>query len=345
MDVDFQENFDIDNFDNNIKMKEINKRIEITDLIINHIKTLFEDFQTTSEELLDLILEKFAERKSEELKNFNNEYYEKMNILYKKIKTKDLNYYYFDYEDFILIFTKIVQYYTQLNIAISFTDLPETFIMQIFGDDEKLSKLAEKNEYELQMKFYGLKYQYFSDLYTYKRKKYSLDEINDNQLDKNFNPNLNEWIPLKFSELDINNVLHWPPYTFYTEEKEEKFQRYEKDDSYHECNITFENDKNCNKCSKFRNIDKIRIIYDSFDKIVNINYMIQKELIKFVMFKRNFVDYGDKLTVKNFVFASWNIFSNKSTINFIQTIRNFNGEDMSYYFLWITDLMKWTLTH
>ena len=215
--------------------------------------------------------------------------------------------------------------------------------MQIFGDDEKLSKLAEKNEYELQMKFYGLKYQYFSDLYTYKRKKYSLDEINDNQLDKNFNPNLNEWIPLKFSELDINNVLHWPPYTFYTEEKEEKFQRYEKDDSYHECNITFENDKNCNKCSKFRNIDKIRIIYDSFDKIVNINYMIQKELIKFVMFKRNFVDYGDKLTVKNFVFTSWNIFSNKSTINFIQTIRNFNGEDMSYYFLWITDLMRWTL--
>ena len=186
MDVDFQENFDIDNFDNNVKMKEINKRIEITDLIINHIKTLFEDFQTTSEELLDLILEKFAERKSEELKNFNNEYYEKMNVLYKKIKTKDLNYYYFDYEDFILIFTKIVQYYTQLNIAISFTDLPETFIMQIFGDDEKLSKLAEKNEYELQMKFYGLKYQYFSDLYTYKRKKYSLDEINDNHLGKKF---------------------------------------------------------------------------------------------------------------------------------------------------------------
>ena len=344
MDVDFQENFDIDNFDNNIKMKEINKRIEITDLIINHIKTLFEDFQTTSEELLDLILEKFAERKSEDLKKFNNEYYEKMNILYKKIKTKDLNYYYFDYEDFILIFTKIVQFYTQLNIAISFTDLPETFIMQIFGDDEKLSKLAEKNEYELQMKFYGLKYQYFSDLYTYKRKKYSLDEINDNQLDQNFNPNLNEWIPLKFSELDINNVLHWPPYTFYTEEKEEKFQRYEKDDSYHECNIAFENDKNCNKCSKFRKTDKIRIIYDSFDKSVNINYMIQKELIKFVMFKRNFVDYGDKLNIKNFVFASWNIFSNKSTMNFIQTIRNFYGEDMSYYFLWITDLMRWTLT-
>ena len=71
--------------------------------------------------------------------------------------------------------------------------------------------------------------------------------------------------------------------------------------------------------------------------------MIQKELIKFVMFKRNFVDYGDKLTVKNFVFASWNIFSNKSTMNFIQTIRNFYGEDMSYYFLWITDLMRWTL--
>ena len=29
--------------------------------------------------------------------------------------------------------------------------------MQIFDVDEKLSHIAEKNEYELQMKFYGLK--------------------------------------------------------------------------------------------------------------------------------------------------------------------------------------------
>ena len=71
MDVDFQENFDIDNFDNNIKMKEINKRIEITDLIINHIKTLFEDFQTTSEELLDLILQLIIIRKNKGKTKYN----------------------------------------------------------------------------------------------------------------------------------------------------------------------------------------------------------------------------------------------------------------------------------
>ena len=345
MNVKFEENFNIENFDDNIKINEINQRIEITERIINYIKTLFEDFQSSSEELLDTILNQFSEKKSEDLKNFNNEYYDKMNKLYKKITRKEINYYYFEYEDFILIFTKIIKYYTQLNFSISFTDLPETFIMQISGNDEKLAILAEKNEYELQMKFYGLKYQYFSDLYTFKRKKYNLinnKEDNDN-LNENFNPNLKKWIPLEFSLLDINNVLHWPPHTFYSEEKDDKFQRYEKNDDFHECNINFETDENCNKCSKFRNIDKIRIIYDSFDKIVKINYMIQKELIKFVMFKRNFIDYGEKLNIKNFVFASWNIFSNKSTMSFIQTIRNFYGEDMSYYFLWLTDLMRWLL--
>ena len=57
MGVDFKENCDIENFDNDVKMKEINTRIEINFLIINLIKTLFEDFQTTSEELLDLFSE------------------------------------------------------------------------------------------------------------------------------------------------------------------------------------------------------------------------------------------------------------------------------------------------
>ena len=79
MDVDFQENFDLNNFDDVSKINEINKRIEITNLIINHLKNLFEDFKISSEELLDLILNKFAIQKGEDLKKFNSEYYDKMN--------------------------------------------------------------------------------------------------------------------------------------------------------------------------------------------------------------------------------------------------------------------------
>ena len=103
MNVKFEENFNIENFDDNIKINEINQRIEITERIINYIKTLFEDFQSSSEELLDTILNQFSEKKSEDLKNFNNEYYDKMNKLYKKITRKEINYYYFEYEDFIYI--------------------------------------------------------------------------------------------------------------------------------------------------------------------------------------------------------------------------------------------------
>ena len=105
MNVNFEENFDIENFNDNIKTNEINQRIEITERIINFIKTLFEDFQSSSEELLDTILNQFAEKKSEELKNLNNEYYDKMNTLYKKITRKDMNYYYFLYHLLNYIFS------------------------------------------------------------------------------------------------------------------------------------------------------------------------------------------------------------------------------------------------
>jgi hypothetical protein len=127
----------------------------------------------------------------------------------------------------------------------------------------------------------------------------SNSQINNNLIEKSNNGNLyvinNQWIPLKYENLNYKNVLHWPPFKKYTIKKDEKFQRYDKGDNFHECNVTFEGEETCEECSKFRNIDKLRIIFGALDKIIKINSMIKQNLLVYVLFKRNYVDYGENL--------------------------------------------------
>ena len=349
LDAKIEENFDLDNFDDTLKRGEIIQRNKVTQRVIEHVLNLFEKFQTTSEDFLDVFLTKCSEFKAKKLNEQNPQYYQKMNKIFQDIvKNKEVNYYYFDYEDLILIFSKVIQYFTQLNISIDFSYIPDSFILSIFGDEESLSKLAEKNEYELKMKPYGIKYQHFSNLLNKKsidnyifEAPASKDKLLKNKI--NNDRENREWYPIKYTELDINNVFLWPPYQEYTNDKEDKFQRYEKNDDYHECNINFEGDDNCELCSKFRNIDKLRIIYESFDQLIRKSYMIKKKLIKFILIKRNYIDYGNKLDIGYIVFNSWNIFNNSKTLDYIFTIRNFYGEMISYYFLWLTDFIKWLI--
>ena len=78
----------------------------------------------------------------------------------KERDNKEMDYYsYLEYDDFVLIFSRILKYFTGLEIQLSFTDLPNSFALSIYGNEKQIDKLAEKNEYELQLKNYGIKYQ------------------------------------------------------------------------------------------------------------------------------------------------------------------------------------------
>ena len=82
--------------------------------------------------------------------------------------------------------------------------------------------------------------------------------------------------------------------------KEEKYQRYEPNDDFHECNVNFDTDEICDKgCSKYRNIDKIRIIYNYVDQLLKIKYLTQVDVLNYIIIKRNNIDYQDKLTPQN----------------------------------------------
>ena len=146
--------------------------------------------------------------------------------------------------------------------------MPNSFALSIYGNEKQLDKLAEKKEYELQLKNYAIKYQKILEEANKKSPGLYTNEIlnvapirEDNRKllstsnYENTNNYRNEWIPLKYSELTTKNVLCFVPTEKYRNEKEEKFQRYNGGDEYHECNVTYDGDEigDCG-CSKYSRI-------------------------------------------------------------------------------------------
>ena len=352
-------------FDEAKKTIEIMRKNEVTEKFKRLLKDLFENFDAVAEELIETILDLQSNIKADNLRKENEEYYNQMNELYKRVTNDEEGfYYYFNYADFILIFSRILKVYLEFDIKLEFTDCNSIFLLSIYGNDDQIKKMAQNNEYELKLKSYAFKYQTYLDELTGLQNK-SVDKNQDklhtsNTLLKqeplintdaskqdevlNVQEGQKKWRALKYSELNRRNVLHWPPYVEYDNQKDEKYQRYESNDDYHECNGE-EFDQECKdgKCSIFRNIDKLRVIYDSVDKMIKISYMVQEKILNFILLKRNHVDYKEKLSYKGILGKGWNVFSTPAQMDHIFTIRNFYGETIAYYFLWLSDYVRWLI--
>ena len=225
--------------DEEIKIDLIQKA-QITNKIRTLLSDLFENFNSIAEEVIEIILNKHAEMKVEELKSQNLEKYNRINEIFKQdIKNQGIDYYYFNFADFILMFSRINKYYLEFNLKIDFTESPTVFMLSIYGDEEQIKKMAQFNEYELKLKPYAYKFQHYLDEFNGKPKLKTIIEepkeqkevlINTNSVIQ-VEENQNHWKPFQYSELDVENVIHWPPYVEYHNDKDDKYQRFETDDS------------------------------------------------------------------------------------------------------------------
>ena len=147
--------------------EEIMTRKNYSNIIEGLLNHVFEHFENAAEDLLSDLLTKIREDRMIKMRKEFLAAYEKLNKIYQKILEKENkeidNYSYLEYDDFVLIFARILKYFTGLDIQLSFTDLPNTFGLAIYGNENQIDKLAEKNEYELQLKNYALKYQKISE--------------------------------------------------------------------------------------------------------------------------------------------------------------------------------------
>ena len=329
--------------------EEIKNRIELTDTVRDIILNIFENFDTLSEELIQTLLEKYEYEKGLKLKEQKPDSYEKVNKIYKKIKMDpDEDYTSLDYEDLLIIIARVIHYYTKLNIKLDFTFLEKTVIMSFWGRERQIDSLAEKMKYELKIKGYALKFQkVFNMVNDNKKGLKTKNEIIYHYGSKGVDDDRTiligkDWIPLKYHNIHVKNVLDFSPTMKFKPIREEKYQRYEPDDEYHECNVAFDSDEICGKgCSKYRNIDKIRIIYNYIDQLLKIKYLTNCHVLNYILIKRNHIDYNNKLNINNLILKPFNIYNVGNTNDFIYTVRNFYGEEISYYFLWLTNYIKW----
>ena len=341
--------------------QDIITRNNYTQILERQLNHVFEHFDNASDDLISDLIKQCKDERIVKMKKELLVAYEKLNKINKNIlkkeKKKVEEYSYLEYEDFVLIFSRIIKYFTELDIKLTFTDLPNSFALSVYGNEEQISKLAEKIEYELNLKNYALKYEkileeenaknpglYTEDLLNISQVGEDNRQLLGNSSYENTQNHKSEWIPLKFSDLREKNVLLFTPTEKYRHDREEKFQRYTGGDEYHECNVTYDGDEICEQgCSKFRGIDKLRIIYESIDNLIRMNYLKQEKILNYVLIKRNYMDYGDRLSAKNIIFKSWNIFNRNTQMEYLFTIRNFFNEEIAYYFLWLTSLIKWLI--
>ena len=236
------------------------------------------------------------------------------------------------YEAFIKCFSLIVSFFTKIRVTI--TQAKENFILIFNINDELiLENKADKQNYFLKLKNYAI----FYNEYEKQMKKEILINTNNEELIEICDQKANKY---KEYDLHIGNVLNFPPYFKFTIEKSNRFMEYNRERS-DECYSYFSNnDKYSNETSKFRNIDVIRLAYESLSSLVDLQLMKQNFIIKEVIFERNFYSYKDDLAEATSLSNAYSVNSN-SNKKLIHTIRNVYGEKVSFHILFQKFCYKW----
>ncbi len=343
-----------------VTIETIMKNEEDTKNNIKFIMRLFSKLNLGYDKLIDTILKIYSEKIANKIKSENKNYYEKgIEYLCYKYNTKKFKIYYeIQYEDIIFLLSSIIKYFTHLNVKLELGEEDKNLMIIFYGNENIYDYLADITNYELQLKPYAYKYVLFEKEFETKLNDMKtlggFHDENNNKLKDNDNDTDSEssqilsvndesyYIPIQFEDLKDSIPYNYPPYKIYDKEKSIKYRRYEKNDLYHECqNIPLDKEINCKYCSKFRNIDKLRLITISLDKLISLNYLKKQKVLIMNLFQRNYKSYGEMINIKNIYKNSWNIFSNKDGRYLVNLIRNFFGEHISYYYLYLNDYIKW----
>ncbi len=351
-------------YNSNPTQNEIYNRIQDNNQFRNLVKKVLSEVQKSNELLLETVLNKYAEYNSNKLKESHPEYFEKCTKVYvtcnpDKKNSTYLPYYEFHYEDFILIFCSVIRYFTGLNIKIEISDsAPKKILLIIYGNEDNYETFAEFFGFELQLKPYASKY----DIYVNKelRKNSLMDSKKSLSYEERLSfsrlnsleislitqkSDLNK--SYQFWELSQNDQTAFPPYMPFEKVKKLKFRSYERNDNYHDCENDPDFHKGINSCdhdtSIFRNIDKLRLINKALELLFNNNTLIKYNILWMIVYKRNYISYGDKLLTQSLFNDTSKIFSKHHVYRLVNIIRNYFGEYISFYFLWCTSFCNWMI--
>lgn len=126
-------------------------------------------------------------------------------------------------------------------------------------------------------------------------------------------------------------------------EEENKFITYENKNS------SLQNNKNLykcqlqNECSIFRNIDKLRLIIHPLQHLINLKELKKLNFFRSIFILRNEDAYKSEFTKSKIFFSYLLPYDSVSVKRLNYNLRNFYGETVGYYFVFISHYLKWLL--
>lgn len=329
--------------------EKVEERMRKTEKYRKNLKQILSKIEKINPSVFKEILKRFSEKSAERLKNLNPDYYKESSKYFSNLKSLiniDYDSYYeFLYQDYIWILCSFIKYFTNLEMKIELLKEDKSKTILIFyGSQSTYKLLGEFIGYDLQIKPYAFKYAKF---FSSNKKHY------DTTVDDAFNRTAKQKLLGKpqfpnpqFCELDLKSKTLFPPFYPYKKEKEDKYRKYEKNDDYHDCINDPDFSQNGLGCeddsSIFRNIDKLRVIDGTLKELFHYSMLQKVGLLNQVIYKRNYLSYGEKLSNEILFYDSTKMFTRKHEMNLINTIRNYYGEYLSFYFLWVMYFCKWT---
>ena len=224
--------------------------------------------------------------------------------------------------------------------------------MDFYSDEKNMMNFAESFHYQVQFRIKDIPF-----LAPYGKKKKNTDLTAKERLKiiKKKYETLFLLNQEKVPSLDQERVEYYPTHCDFSRTISPGFRRYDENDDYHICEKCkyIPNSEVCKKleCSScFRQIDKERLICLNLSHIMNFNKM--KELCDVNIYDEEKI-FMDKIIIPNYeginnrittreIMSNYLVpFETKEIVKLDKTFRDIYGENVGFYFVWISHFTKW----